>query len=78
MTEHDLLNLAKAYGAHQGLTLSTVSTYAAGAGHVFGRLEGGGGAAPKVRARIALWFSDNWPADLEWPAKIERPERSAA
>ena len=24
-------------------------------------------------ARVLQWFSDHWPADLEWPSDIPRP-----
>ena len=28
-------------------------------------------------ARVLQWFSDHWPADLEWPSDIPRPLPSA-
>ena len=73
-----LLVLARTYAAHQGLSLSTVSTYVTKDGKIFGRLERGEATCTLRRAdQILQWFSDNWPVDLEWPAGIERPAPSA-
>ena len=76
MNTETLVTLAKAYAAHSGKTLSTVSTYAAGDGKFFPRLQGGAGCTLKRANRIIRWFSDGWPADLEWPRDIPRPTKS--
>lgn len=76
MDTKTLVNLAEAYAAHLGLKLSTVSTYAAMDGKFFGRLKEGAGCTLRKAARLVLWFSDNWPADLEWPRQIPRPPKS--
>lgn len=69
-----LIKLAEGYAAHRGLMLSTVSTYAAGDGKFFGKLKGSSSCTLKTADNVTLWFAQNWPADLEWPADIPRPE----
>ncbi len=32
-------------------------------------------AMVRTKVRILQWFSDHWPADLEWPPDISRPAR---
>lgn len=73
--EH-LLDLAEAYSSHTGLKLTTIGAYAANDGKFFGRLKEGAGCTLRKAARLVLWFSDNWPADLEWPRQIPRPPKS--
>lgn len=68
-----LVTLAEIYAAHRGLSLSTVSTYAAGDGKFFPALRGSAGCTLRRAARVLEWFSDNWPSDLEWPHDIPRP-----
>lgn len=69
----DLVRLANAYGAAQGLSLSTVSTYAAKDGKFFARLEAGAGCTLRRADQLLRWFDAHWPADLEWPADVPRP-----
>jgi hypothetical protein len=76
MDTKTLVDLAEAYAAHSGLKLSTVSTYAATDGKFFSRLKGGAGCTLRKAAILVTWFSDNWPADLEWPRSIPRPPRT--
>lgn len=76
MNTDTLIELARAYGAHSGLTLSTVSTYAADDGKFFAKIAGGASCTIRKAERITQWFSDNWPADLEWPRSIPRPPRA--
>ncbi|MFZ5749878.1 MAG: hypothetical protein ACOY5U_02310 [Pseudomonadota bacterium] len=76
MNTDTLIELARAYGAHRGLTLSTVSTYAAADGKFFAQIGKGASCTIRKAERIAQWFSDNWPADLEWPRAIPRPPKS--
>lgn len=77
MDTKTLVKLAEAYAGHSGLKLSTVSTYAAMDGKFFGRLKEGAGCTLRKAARLVQWFSDNWPADLEWPRDIARPSATA-
>lgn len=69
-----LVDLAKTWGTHKNLKLSTVSTYAAGDGKFFARIENGAGCTIKTANRIVQWFYDNWPEDLAWPKGIARPK----
>ena len=73
-----LLLLAHLYAAHKGLRFSSVSTYIAGSGDTFARLEEGHTITLRRAERIAQKFSDHWPADEEWPADIPRPEPTVA
>lgn len=73
MDTQTLVKLAESYGAHRGLKLSTVSTYAATDGKFFGRLKSGAGCTLRKASVLIAWFSDNWPEDLEWPSDIARP-----
>ena len=76
METQAIIQLAESYRVHRGLALSTVSTYAAADGKFFTRLIAGAGCTLKTAARLVLWFSDHWPADLEWPQDISRPPKS--
>lgn len=81
MSSHDLLQIASLYAAHRGLSVSTVSTYMGGSGDTLARLERGHDIMTRRAARFLQWFSDHWPADLDWPPDIPRPpptEKEAA
>jgi hypothetical protein len=73
MNPETIRTLADLYAGHTGLTLSTVATYAIQNSRFFDRLEQGGSCTFKTAGRMVNWFSDNWPADLEWPRGIARP-----
>ena len=73
MNELQLLKLARAFASHRGLSLSTVSTYAANDGKFFSRLATGSGCTVKRAAALAVWFDQNWDQDLAWPSDIPRP-----
>lgn len=75
MDTKTLVNLAEDYAGHNGLKLSTVSTYAANDGKFFGRLKDGAGCTLRKASALLAWFSDHWPEDLEWPRHIPRPPR---
>ena len=71
----DLLQLARTYAEHRGLKLGTVSLRAARQGALFAKLaRGEQDLTFGRRDKIARWFSQNWPADLDWPADIPRPQ----
>ena len=74
-TKH-LLDLAAAYGAHLGVTHWRVSFLVRGNGQFFKGLQDGRSCTLKTAAAVMQWFSDNWPADLEWPRQIPRPPKS--
>ncbi len=52
---------------------STVSKNITGDGGVYFRLSNGRSITIHRYQRIINWFSAHWPADLEWPEDIERP-----
>ena len=68
-----LLRLARLYRTRKGLSLSTVSLYAAGQGRLMERLESGCEITVGRRDRILQWFSDHWPEGFAWPEDIDRP-----
>lgn len=76
MNTEQLVYLADAYGTHRNLSRSTVSTYAANDGKLMDRLAGGAGCTIRRAQNLLRWFSENWPADLEWPRDIPRPAKS--
>lgn len=73
MDKRQLVKLGEAYAAHVGLTLSTVSTYAANDGKWLAGLKGDTSCTLRKAATVIRWFDENWPADLAWPADIDRP-----
>lgn len=75
MDKQQLVRLAENYAAHFGLTLSTVSTYAANDGKWLSGLKGGTSCTLRKASSVIGWFSQNWPADLAWPADIPRPSK---
>lgn len=76
MDKRHLVKLGEAYAAHVGLTLSTVSTYAANDGKWLEGLKGGNSCTLRKAAAVIRWFADHWPADLAWPEAIPRPPKS--
>lgn len=76
MTTDDI-KLAETYRTHCGLTLSTVSTYAAGDGKwLAGIAAGEAGCTLRKAHRVVQWFADHWPTELDWPREIRRPRKS--
>lgn len=73
MSTSHLIRLAEIFAQHQGLKLSTVSTYAATDGKWLDGLKSGASCTLRKADVVTRWFSDRWPADLEWPKDIERP-----
>ena len=70
---HDIVRLAEILAARRGRSPRTVCRWATGDGALYGRLAGGSDVAWRRGWRILRWFSDEWPADLNWPADIPRP-----
>ena len=78
MNVESIMTLCEVYAAERKLTLSTVSTYAAAAGDFYARLQRGHDLTTRRAARVAQWFSDNWPDGVDWPRGIPRPASSGA
>lgn len=70
--EH-LLRLIALFARATGKAISTVSRMATGSGDTVRRLSCGGRITTDRAARAARYLSDHWPANLEWPADIPRP-----
>lgn len=76
-TEH-LLILARAFSAHIGKPLSTVSSRIFDDGKKLDAIAAGGDLY-SARLNMAFqWFSDNWPSDLNWPDDVFRPSQSVS
>ena len=73
-TQINLIRLCDLYASKRGVTHWRVSRLAHGDGQFFKRQKDNKGLTLRVAAKVLQWFSDNWPADLEWPADIPRPE----
>lgn len=71
-----MITLCTAYAAHLNLSHWRVSFLARGDGQFFKRLSDGKGCTVRTAAQVFQWFSDNWPADLEWPRAIARPAKT--
>jgi len=69
-----LITLAETMAAHHGVTHFAVSMRALGKGDFFKKLLEGGDCRTATAARVLGWFDQNWPADLEWPRDIPRPD----
>ncbi|WP_420324602.1 hypothetical protein [Mameliella sp.] len=78
MRLQDLLKLADAYCAHVGRSDATVSNQITTHARLFRRLRQGQGCNVSTYLSALIWFSENWPTDLEWPADIERPASKTA
>lgn len=68
-----LLAVARAYAAAEGIDLSTVSWRALGDTKKLTAMEGGADIQVRRHERTMQWFSDNWPAAAEWPVAVARP-----
>ena len=68
-----LIDLSEAYAGHMNLSHWRVAFLVRGDGQFFRRLREGKGCTVKTASKVFDWFSENWPADLEWPADIPRP-----
>ena len=71
-----LLALIELYAEHEDLALSTVSRHATGSGDTVARLQRGGDVSTRRFERAVQYLSDNWPAELPWPAHTARPDAS--
>lgn len=68
-----LLKLSDHYATARGLSISRVSTLVFADGKVLTRISNGGDLTTGRFEAAIGWFSDNWPADVEWPSDIDRP-----
>ena len=68
-----LLTLSNQYAARVDRKPATISNWIVGHARLFRRLEDDKGCTVETYNRTLQWFSDHWPADLPWPADIQRP-----
>ena len=76
-TDYGLSRLTGSFAGHTSRSEATVSRLATGSGETMNRLRRGHTITLRRVARVLQWFSDHWPADLEWPSDIPRPLPSA-
>ncbi len=72
-----LTELSTRYAKAMGVSLATLSERAAGDWRFFKQVADGS-LNFRIRSydRAMAWFSDNWPADAEWPSDVPRPQPS--
>ncbi len=73
-TERCLIALCKIFARHKQRSLSTISRLATGSGETIARLERGGAITTRRADRAVRYLAERWPADLDWPADIPRPQ----
>ena len=71
---HQIVELAERLAAHQGVTHFAISMRIFGKGDFFKGLKGGRDCRTRTAVRALGWFTKNWPADLDWPSDIPRPQ----
>lgn len=69
-----LIELSELYAEHMNISHWRVSYLARGDGQFFKRLQDGKSCTLKTADTLVLWFSANWPDDLDWPRDIARPK----
>lgn len=72
LAKHLLLLSAK-YGACMGLQETTLGRQCAADARFFSRIRDGKTFTIKKFDDVVLWFSDNWPNEIEWPDFVKRP-----
>lgn len=68
-----LLTVARAYSAKREISLARLATLIFNDGKKFDLIEAGKDLGTKSHDKAMQWFSDRWPADLDWPADVTRP-----
>lgn len=68
-----LLALSMRYAEARRLEESTIGRLSASDGRFFSRIREGKTFTAKKYDEVVGWFSENWPADAEWPSNITRP-----
>lgn len=71
-----LMSCATAFAGRQNMKLTTLGRKAANDSPFFTRLmESRTSFTARKYDEIIQWFSDHWPADLDWPDAVVRPKR---
>lgn len=77
MTEQILI-VADRYRLARDLSRSRVSTLIFNDGKKLDLIAKGAGLTTDKFEDTMQWFSNNWPADVNWPLGIARPEANKA
>ncbi len=64
------------FALYHGRKEATVSNWCVGHARLFQRMRAQKGCTVETLHNVLQWFSDNWPAELEWPTDIQRPKKS--
>ena len=64
--------------AARGLSEARVANLAGRDGRFFIRLREGKGCKVDTMLSTIQFFSDNWPANAEWPVTVDRPPTGRA
>ena len=75
LTPAQLLLLARAYGAAEGVGLRTIGKRACGNNKALLRLADGRGVTTTTAAAIEHFLRTNWPAGTGWPPGVPNPPR---
>lgn len=73
-----LIALVSRYASRIDRKEATISNWIVGHARLFSRLRQGHGCTVETYNRALQWFSDRWPADLEWPADVPRPPQAVS
>jgi hypothetical protein len=76
-TVAELCELACAYVAGTGVSLSRLSILAARHNRLFERLLKGYDCRADMCERASDWFDHNWPDDVPWPKGVKRRATAA-
>lgn len=77
MLKQQLLLVGDAYAAAAGLSRARVSTIVLNRGATLDAIaEGRADVTTGTFEKAMQWFADNWPAGLDWPADVARPEHT--
>ena len=71
-----LLTLARLYGEAVNAPPSTVSWRAFGDSKRIRALEDGKTITIRRAEAVIGWFAEHWPPGVDWPAGLDRPEKS--
>jgi light-regulated signal transduction histidine kinase (bacteriophytochrome) len=74
----NLIDLAAVFEQGAEVSRATIGKRALNDNTFYARIETGAGFNIKTFDRLIQWFSDNWPADVTWPAGIDRPAHTDA
>jgi hypothetical protein len=72
-----IIIVADRYAAAVGIGRKRLSTIVFNRGAKIDDIADGGDLATGTYERAMRWFSENWPASVEWPEGIDRPDTVA-